>query len=131
MPQESNWVCTMCKDNIVLCVPGTKAECGIFSEYFDDWEESSAVKKHVIDKSEVSPAYSNIRNKGIVNRLTGQIVKVTEGQVMANLIIKIGDNYISSIMPIEEFVESEKKVGDTVSIAFKASNVKLMKNVWL
>lgn len=131
MSQESKWVCTMCEDDIVLCVPGTKAECGVFREYLDDLEGTSAVKKHVIDKSETFPSFTNIRNKGIVNRLTGQIVEVTEGQVMANLIIKIGDNYISSIMPIEEFVELGKKVGDTVSIAFKASNVKLMKSVWL
>lgn len=125
MLQESDGVCNLCEAGVVLCVPGTKAECAAFNEFLC-MEEIPIVKRHVTNKSEAALIEQSIPNSGIMNRLTGQIVEIVEGQVMAKLTIKVENNYISSLMPIDEFNESRRNVGDTVSIAFKSVNVKLM-----
>jgi molybdopterin-binding protein len=103
----------------MLCVPGSRPDCGVFREFQID-EEKPSGKVEPVEPVVVAS------NTGIVNRLNGQIIDIDKGQVMTKITIKVGDNYISSIMPAEEFLQSQKKLGDTVGIAIKSFNVKLM-----
>jgi hypothetical protein len=119
MVARSNEFCYLCEKQVMLCVPGTKAECGVFLEF------QSNEERPVDEPISIKPVAS-ITNTGIMNRLQGQIVDINQGQVMARTIIKVGENYISSIIPAEDFLKSGKQLGDTVSIAFTSFNVKLM-----
>ena len=110
--------CNLCEHQVVLCIPGSKPDCGVFKDFQSQAEEPTG--KLVPDTTAV------ITNTGVMNRLQGEIVDVDQGQVMAKIIIKAGNHYISSIMPVEEFIKSGKRLGDKINIAIKSDNVKLM-----
>ncbi len=65
-------------------------------------------------------------NKGLVNRLIGNIVEVDEGDYMARVTLSVGDNLLTTIMPLQKFRKSGYKLGDQAAVAFKALNVKMM-----
>ena len=65
-------------------------------------------------------------NKGLVNRLSGHIVAIDEGEYMARITLNVGENLLTTIMPKEKFGNTGYKVGDQAEVAFKALNVKLM-----
>jgi molybdopterin-binding protein len=128
MRPESNWECNVCEACGVCS--GTLKECDTYHEFYG-MEETLAVKVQFADGPAVIPTaitQHDIMNKGIINRLTGRIINVIEGDVMAQLTIEISrDNYISSIMPIEKYLESGKNKGDLVTAVFKAVNVLIMR----
>jgi len=64
---------------------------------------------------------------GWLNKMEGEIVNIIEGDHMAQVTIKSGDNYISSVMPIQEFKNRGHKKGDTVQVVIKAVNVVIMR----
>ena len=65
-------------------------------------------------------------NKGLVNRLSGQIVNIDEGEYMARISLQVGENLLTTIMPRDKFRLSGYKLGDEAAVAFKALNVRLM-----
>jgi molybdopterin-binding protein len=65
-------------------------------------------------------------NTGLVNRLSGQIVAIDEGEQMTRISLKVGENLLTTIMPREEFRLSGFKLGNEAAVAIKAFNVKLM-----
>lgn len=123
MSTESVALCNLCEDRVMLCVPGTKAECGVFLEYLDEMGKSVKPEKHESSKPRIGIANAN---SGIMNRLYGQIIDIDKGQIMTKVTLSIGDNFFSTIMPTEDFIQSKKKLGDTAGIAIKSFNVKLM-----
>lgn len=64
---------------------------------------------------------------GVRNQLTGQIVNITQGDVMSVVTTKVGDNEIASVMTTESLKEAGFKEGDTVTALVKAINVVLVK----
>lgn len=128
MRPESNWECNVCEACGVCS--GTLKECETYHEFYG-MEEIPTVKAQLADGPAVIPTaipQQDIMNRGIINRLTGRIINVIEGDVMAQLTIEVGpDNYISSMMPIEKYLESGKNIGDMVTAVFKAVNVLIMR----
>ncbi len=75
---------------------------------------------------EPSTSHKLPANKGLVNRLSGKIVSIDEGEYMARITLNVGENLLTTIMPKEKFKISGYKMGDQAAVAFKALNVKLM-----
>lgn len=75
---------------------------------------------------EYASSHKSPANKGLVNRLSGIIVAVDEGEYMARITLNVGENLLTTIMPKEKFKISGYKLGDQAAAAFKALNVKLM-----
>ena len=117
MMQDLYWECRMC-EACGVCAR-TENQCEIYTKYY------SLEKKQIVDSQE---AISQIvtYNRGLIDCLKGQIVKVVVDDVLVQLTIKIGDNYVSSIMSLKEFEDTGKNEGDTVTAIFEASNIKMI-----
>lgn len=119
MSTESVAFCNSCVNQVMLCVPGSKPDCGVFREFQSETEKP-------LTKAEPVESAAVVTNTGIMNRLHGQIIDIDQGQIMTRVTFKVGDNFMSSIMPTEDFLQSGKKLGDAANIAIKSFNVKLM-----
>ncbi|KUG03475.1 hypothetical protein ASZ90_019111 [hydrocarbon metagenome] len=100
----------------------TDDECDLFNEYRQG--DQGPASQEVKDGAKVIvklPA-----NKGLVNRLIGCIVEVDEGDHMARVTLKVGENLLTTIMPVQKFRETGYRPGDQAAVAFKALNVKMM-----
>lgn len=119
MSTESVEFCNSCVNQVMLCVPGSKPDYwGVPG--ISIWIREASGEVEPVESAAV------VTNTGIMNRLNGQIMDIDQGQIMTRITFKIGDNFISSIMPTEDFLQSGKKLGDAASIAIKSFNVKLM-----
>lgn len=130
-------LCKQCESELVVCVPGTRAQCSVYLDYLEEAESPPRISKplrtttdfvntQLACNSGPSESATDITNTGIINRLQGEIVDIDQGEVMAKIVVKVRGNYICSMMPAGEFLKSGKQVGDKVGIAFKSVNVKLM-----
>jgi len=61
------------------------------------------------------------------NRLTGTVVEVEYGGVMAHVVIRVGDNLIESVITKRSAEEMKLNVGDSVSAVIKSTEVMLEK----
>jgi molybdopterin-binding protein len=61
------------------------------------------------------------------NRLTGTVVEVEYGGVMAHVVIRVGDNLIESVITKRSAEEMKLSVGDSVSAVIKSTEVMLEK----
>ena len=61
------------------------------------------------------------------NRLTGTVVEVEYGGVMAHVVIRVGDNLIESVITKRSAEEMKLTVGDRVSAVIKSTEVMLEK----
>jgi len=125
---ETNWECNTC-EACGICT-GSQKECDTYHEFYGMEGTPDVIVQFADGPAIISSAATDhkIMNKGIINRLPGRIINVIEGEVMAQMTIDIGlDNYVSTIMPIEKYLESGKTIGDLVTIAFKAFNVVVMR----
>jgi molybdopterin-binding protein len=64
---------------------------------------------------------------GVRNSFLGQITEIKKGNVMAEVVMKAGDNEVTSVMTIDSLNESGFKQGDQVTALVKAINVVLVK----
>ncbi|NLN87982.1 MAG: TOBE domain-containing protein [Syntrophomonadaceae bacterium] len=64
---------------------------------------------------------------GVRNCFTGEIVDIKEGQLMAEVVIKVGDTEVTSVMTTDSLREAGFKIGDTATALIKAINVVLVK----
>jgi molybdate transport system regulatory protein len=64
---------------------------------------------------------------GVRNNLTGTIVDIKQGDIMSEVITRVGDNEITSVMTTNSLREVGFKVGDTSTALIKAVNVVLVK----
>ena len=62
------------------------------------------------------------------NRLTGKIVELQLGGVMAHVVVRVGENLIESVITKRSADEMKLKVGDTVSAIIKSTEVMLEKD---
>jgi molybdopterin-binding protein len=61
------------------------------------------------------------------NRLQGKIVELELGEVMAHVVVEVGDNLVESVITKRSAQEMKLKVGDTVSAIIKSTEVMLEK----
>lgn len=64
---------------------------------------------------------------GVRNKLTGKVINIKQGDVMSEVITKVGDNEITSVMTTDSLREAGFREGDTVTALIKAINVVMVK----
>jgi molybdopterin-binding protein len=62
------------------------------------------------------------------NRLRGKIEEIQLGDVMAHVVVRVGDNLIESVVTRRSADELQLKKGDTVSAIVKATEVMIQKD---
>jgi molybdopterin-binding protein len=62
------------------------------------------------------------------NKLRGKIEEIQLGDVMAHVVIRVGDNLIESVVTRRSADELGLKKGDTVSAIVKATEVMIQKD---
>jgi molybdopterin-binding protein len=62
------------------------------------------------------------------NKLRGQIEEILLGDVMAHVVVRVGDNIIESVITRRSADELKLKKGDTVSAVVKATEVMIQKD---
>ena len=61
------------------------------------------------------------------NQLPGSVVDVKLGNVMAHVVVQVGDHQIESVITRRSVDEMKLKVGDTVTVIIKSTEVMLSK----
>jgi molybdopterin-binding protein len=61
------------------------------------------------------------------NRLVGKIVEIQLGDIMAHVVVEVGDNQVESVITRRSAEELKLKVGDTVAAVIKSTEVMLQK----
>jgi len=59
--------------------------------------------------------------------LVGKITEIKMGDVMAHVVLQVGDNEIDSVITRQSAEEMHLKVGDTVAAVIKSTEVMLEK----
>jgi molybdopterin-binding protein len=62
------------------------------------------------------------------NQLRGTIVDVKLGNVMAHIVVKVGENEIESVITRRSVDEMKLQAGDTVTVIIKSTEVMLSKD---
>ena len=62
------------------------------------------------------------------NKLRGQVEEVVLGDVMAHVVVRVGDNLIESVITRRSAEELKLKKGDTVAAVVKATEVMIQKD---
>jgi molybdopterin-binding protein len=62
------------------------------------------------------------------NKLRGTIEEVQLGEVMAHVVVRVGDNLIESAITRRSADELQLKAGDTVTAVIKATEVMIQKD---
>jgi molybdopterin-binding protein len=61
------------------------------------------------------------------NNLVGEVIELHLGDVMAHVVVKVGDNLVESVITRRSAEELNLKVGDTVGAIIKSTEVMLQK----
>jgi molybdopterin-binding protein len=61
------------------------------------------------------------------NQLSGTIVELVRGSVMAHLTVQVGDNLIESVITLRSVDAMNLKVGDKVTALIKSTEVMVQK----
>ena len=64
---------------------------------------------------------------GVRIQFTGEITEIKLGTIMAEVVLKAGDNEVTSVMTIDSVKEAGFEVGQTATALIKAINVVLVK----
>jgi molybdopterin-binding protein len=62
------------------------------------------------------------------NQLVGKVEEVKLGNVMAHVVVRVGENEIDSVITRRSAEELNLKVGDTVTVVIKSTEVMLQKD---
>jgi molybdopterin-binding protein len=61
------------------------------------------------------------------NKLSGTVVELLRGSVMAHLTVQVGENLIESVITLRSVDEMNLKVGDKVTVLIKSTEVMVQK----
>lgn len=61
------------------------------------------------------------------NQLRGRITEVMRGDVMAHIVVQVGENEIESVITRRSADEMNLQIGDTVSVVVKSTEVMIQK----
>jgi molybdopterin-binding protein len=77
----------------------------------------------------VAPAaYNDLMPISARNKLRGKIEEIQLGDVMAHVVVRVGENLIESVITRRSADELKLKKGDTVSAVVKATEVMIQKD---
>jgi len=62
------------------------------------------------------------------NQLTGRVIEIQLGEVMAHVSVRVGKNVIESVITRRSVEQLGLKKGDTVTAIIKSTEVMLMKD---
>jgi molybdopterin-binding protein len=62
------------------------------------------------------------------NQLSGRIEELTIGTIMAHVVVRVGENLIESVITRTSAQEMKLKVGDTVKVVIKSTEVMVQKD---
>ncbi|MGA3089647.1 MAG: TOBE domain-containing protein [Terriglobales bacterium] len=62
------------------------------------------------------------------NKLRGKIVEIQLGDIMAHVVVRVGDTLIESVITRRSADELKLKKGDTVAAVVKATEVTIQKD---
>lgn len=62
------------------------------------------------------------------NRLAGKVTEIELGDVVAHVVVQVGENLIESVITKRSAEEMKLKVGDRVAAVIKSTEVMLEKN---
>jgi len=62
------------------------------------------------------------------NQLSGRIEELTIGTIMAHAVVRVGENLIESVITRTSAEELKLKVGDTVKVVIKSTEVMIQKD---
>jgi molybdopterin-binding protein len=62
------------------------------------------------------------------NQLPGKIKEIHIGDIMAHVVVKVGDNLIESVITRNSAEELKLKKGDKVRVVVKSTEVMIQKN---
>lgn len=62
------------------------------------------------------------------NQLPGKIDKIQIGDIMAHVVVKVGDNLIESVITRDSAQELGLKKGDAVKVVVKSTEVMIQKD---
>ena len=74
------------------------------------------------------PVYNDPMTISARNKLRGTIEEIQLGDVMAHVVVRVGDNLIESIITRRSADELKLKKGDTVVAVVKATEVMIQKD---
>jgi molybdopterin-binding protein len=61
------------------------------------------------------------------NRLEGKVKEIESGSVMTHVVVRVGKNLVESVITKRSAEEMKLKVGDTVTVVIKSTEVMLDK----
>jgi molybdopterin-binding protein len=61
------------------------------------------------------------------NQLRGEVVEVNLGDIMAHVVVRVGENQIESVITRRSAEQLGLKKGDTVTVVIKSTEVMLQK----
>ncbi len=61
------------------------------------------------------------------NRLEGKVAEIESGGVMTHVVVRVGKNVVESVITKRSAEEMKLKVGDTVTVVIKSTEVMLDK----
>jgi molybdopterin-binding protein len=76
----------------------------------------------------LSLAYNDCMPISARNKLRGKIEEIQLGDIMAHVVVRVGDNLIESAITRRSADELKLKKGDTVSAVIKATEVMIQKD---
>ena len=62
------------------------------------------------------------------NQLAGTITEIQIGDIMVHVVVKVGDNLIESVITHNSAEELNLKMGDTVHVVVKSTEVMIRKD---
>lgn len=62
------------------------------------------------------------------NQLAGTITEIQIGDIMVHVVVKVGDNLIESVITRNSAEELNLKMGDTVHVVVKSTEVMIRKD---
>jgi molybdopterin-binding protein len=62
------------------------------------------------------------------NKLRGKIEEIQLGDIMAHVVVRVGENFVESVITRRSADELQLKKGDTVSAVVKATEVMILKD---
>lgn len=66
-------------------------------------------------------------NRGLINWVSGPVVNIEKGDYMALVTIQAGNSFMTSMLPLEKFEDLGYAIGDTVTFAIRALNIKILR----
>ena len=85
-------------------------------------------KAHPKDESPSASFYNERMTISARNKLRGNIEEIQLGDVMAHIVVRVGDNLIESVITRRSAEDLKLKKGDSVTAVVKATEVMIEKS---